>query len=99
MSEQLQRELSRKGRSLSNPSPQRLRAWRLYFESALALVDVLDAELDRDAGIPLRWFDAPVHLGETGRGLGMDQPAGGNRHKQGRFHAAGEPPAVACHVQ
>ena len=44
---------------------ERLRAWRLYFESALALVDVLDAELERDAGIPLRWYDVLVHLEET----------------------------------
>jgi primosomal protein N' (replication factor Y) len=32
---------------LSSPSPERLRAWRLYFESALALMDVLDAELEQ----------------------------------------------------
>ena len=35
---------------LSSPSPERLRAWRLYFESALALLDVLDAELDATPG-------------------------------------------------
>lgn len=61
--------------SLSSPSPERLRAWRLYFESALALVDVLDAELERDAGIPLRWYDALVHLEESPDGLRMNELA------------------------
>jgi hypothetical protein len=53
----------------------RLRAWRLYFESALALADVLDAELERDAGIPLRWYDALVQLEETPDGLRMNELA------------------------
>jgi DNA-binding MarR family transcriptional regulator len=60
---------------LSSPSSERLRAWRLYFESALALIDVLDAELERDAGIPLRWYDALVHLEETPDGLRMNELA------------------------
>src|SRR5881394_519018 len=64
MSIQMQRGLSHEEPSLSTPSPEGLRAWRLYFESALALVDVLDAELERDAGIPLRWYDVLVHLEE-----------------------------------
>jgi DNA-binding MarR family transcriptional regulator len=60
---------------MSIPSPERLRAWRLYFESALALHDVLDAELERDAGIPLRWYDVLVHLDETPGGLRMNELA------------------------
>ena len=56
---------------MSTPSSDRFRAWRLYFESALALVDVLDAELERDAGIPLRWYDVLIHLEETPGGLRM----------------------------
>ena len=75
MREQLQRGLSQKGGTLSSPSPERLRAWRLYFESALALIDVLDAELERDAGMPLRWYDALVHLEETPDGLRMNELA------------------------
>src|SRR4051812_47040620 len=75
MRKQLQSELSRKESSLSSPSPERLRAWRLYFESALALIDVLDAELERDAGIPMRWYDALVHLEETPSGLRMNELA------------------------
>jgi DNA-binding MarR family transcriptional regulator len=75
MNEQLHSELSQEGRSLSTPSPDRLRAWRLYFESALALNDVLDVELERDAGIPLRWYDALIHLEETPDGLRMNELA------------------------
>src|SRR3954453_10629578 len=75
MSEQLQSELSQEEQPLSSPSPERLRAWRLYFESALALLDVLDAELERDAGIPLRWYDVLVHLEETPDGLRMNELA------------------------
>ena len=75
MSRQLQSELSHGEQSLSRPAPERLRAWRLYFESALALVDVLDAELERDAGIPLRWYDVLVHLEETPDGLRMNELA------------------------
>src|ERR1041385_9527029 len=75
MNKQLQSGLSSKELSLSSPSPERLRAWRLYFESALALVDVLDAELERDVGIPMRWYDVLVHLEETPDGLRMNELA------------------------
>ncbi len=75
MSKQLQRVLSQREQPRSRLSPERLRAWRLYFESALALADVLDAELERDAGIPLRWYDALVHLEESTDGLRMNELA------------------------
>jgi DNA-binding MarR family transcriptional regulator len=72
MREQLQSELSQEAQSLSR---ERLLAWRLYFESALALTDVLDAELERDAGIPLRWYDVLVHLEESPQGVPMNELA------------------------
>jgi DNA-binding MarR family transcriptional regulator len=75
MNEQLRDGLSQRGQSLSSPSPEGLRAWRLYFESALALADVLNGELERDAGIPLRWYDALVQLEETPEGLRMNELA------------------------
>src|SRR5438046_4863018 len=75
MKKQLHRGLSQSEQKLSSPSLERLRAWRLYFESALALTDVLDAELERDAGIPLRWYDTLVHLEETPDGLRMNELA------------------------
>jgi DNA-binding MarR family transcriptional regulator len=47
---------------LSSPSPEQLHCWRLYVESSLALVDVLDTELQDTAGIPQRWYDVLIHL-------------------------------------
>jgi DNA-binding MarR family transcriptional regulator len=61
--------------SLSSPPTERLRAWRLCFESVLALADVLDRELERDAGIPLRWYDALIHLEDAPDGLRMNELA------------------------
>ena len=72
MAEQLQNELSHGERSLSSPSPERLRAWRLFFESALALQSVLDTELEHQAGLPLRWYDVLVHLEESPHGVPMN---------------------------
>ena len=72
MKKQLQRELSQGGQALSSPSAERLRCWRLYFESAMALVDVLDAELERDAGISQRSYDVLVHLEESPSGVPMN---------------------------
>jgi DNA-binding MarR family transcriptional regulator len=60
---------------LSTPSPERLRSWRLFFESALALVDVLDEELQRQAGLPMRWYDVLVHLEESPDGIPMNELA------------------------
>src|SRR5512147_3339667 len=61
--------------TLSSPSPERLRAWRLFFESALALLDVLDAELEQAVGIPQRWYDVLVHLEESPQGIPMNELA------------------------
>ena len=71
----MQSEHSHAQSSLSSPPPERLRAWRLYFESVLALADVLDRELERDAGIPLRWYDALIHLEDAPDGLRMNELA------------------------
>jgi DNA-binding MarR family transcriptional regulator len=75
VSGQLQNGQSQSEGSLSSPSRERLRAWRLYFESALALNDVLDIELQQDAGIPVSWYDALVHLEEAPGGLRMNELA------------------------
>src|SRR5450631_2628865 len=73
--QQLQDGLLQRERSLSTPSPERLRSWRLFFESALALVDVLDEELQRQAGLPMRWYDVLVHLEESPDGIPMNELA------------------------
>ena len=75
MEQQLQSGLLQRESSLSSPSPERLRSWRLYFESAMALVDVLDEELEAQAGIPMRWYDALVHLEESPQGVPMNELA------------------------
>jgi DNA-binding MarR family transcriptional regulator len=68
----LQREQSQRELSLSSPTTEGLRAWRLFFESALALVDVLDTELQQETGIPLRWYDVLVKLEEAPEGIPMN---------------------------
>src|SRR5215469_8851379 len=75
MNEQLQSGLSTTERSLSTPSPERLRTWRLFFESALALLDVLDAELEQAVGISQRWYDVLVHLEDSPHGIPMNELA------------------------
>jgi DNA-binding MarR family transcriptional regulator len=60
---------------LSSPSPERLRSWRLFFESALALGDVLDTELEEAVGITQRWYDVLVHLEESPDGIQMNELA------------------------
>jgi DNA-binding MarR family transcriptional regulator len=60
---------------LSTPSPERLRCWRLFFESALALMDLLDAELQQEAGIPQRWYDVLVHVEDFPEGIRMNELA------------------------
>jgi DNA-binding MarR family transcriptional regulator len=57
---------------LSSPSAERLRAWRLFFESGLALNDVLGTELERETGIPMRWYDVLVQLEESPEGIPMN---------------------------
>jgi DNA-binding MarR family transcriptional regulator len=63
------------GSDVSSPSPERLHCWRLYIESALALVDVLDSELEQAVGISQRWYDVLVHLEESPQGIPMNELA------------------------
>src|SRR3954468_3081110 len=72
MNEQLQNAQSHGEPSLSSPSPERLRAWRLYLENALALIDVLDREHEADIGLPTRWYDVLIHLEDAPDGLRMN---------------------------
>src|SRR5436190_7813137 len=45
--QQLHSGLSQNDQTSSSPSPEGLRAWRLYFESGLAVTSALSAELER----------------------------------------------------
>ena len=60
-------------RPLSSPSPEQLRCWRLHGE--LALVDVLDTELEETRVDPQRWYDVLVHLEESPDGIAMTELA------------------------
>ena len=60
---------------MSSPSRERLRAWRLFFESALAVIDVLEVEMERDAGFPLPWYDVLVQLEDAPEGRRMNELA------------------------
>ena len=75
MSKQLRSALSHREQSLSSPSPERLHSWRLFFESALGLLDVLNSELEQAVGIPQRWYDVLVHLEELPEGIRMNELA------------------------
>jgi DNA-binding MarR family transcriptional regulator len=70
---------------LSSPSPERLRAWRLFFESALALIDVLGKELEEAADIPMRWYDVLVQLEESPQGIPMNLLAERILHSKSGF--------------
>jgi len=50
-------------------------AWRVFFECALALPDILDAELQASGGLSFRWYDVLVHLEEAGGGVPMTEIA------------------------
>ena len=75
MSKQLQSGLSHDGTILVKPLAGAAARWRLFFESALALLDVLDAELEQAVGIPQRWYDVLVHLEESPDGIPMNELA------------------------
>jgi DNA-binding MarR family transcriptional regulator len=53
--------------TLSSPTRERLVVWRSFFETAWALLDLLDTDLQERASIPLRWYDVLVHLEENER--------------------------------
>ena len=71
----MQSEQSHNEQSLSSPTPDELRAWRLFFESAMALLDVLGSELETETGLSMRWYDVLVQLEETPHGIAMNQLA------------------------
>ena len=62
---------------MSSPNQKQLAGWRVFLETAYALIDILDAELQAACGISLRWYDALVHLEEAEEdGLRMNELAG-----------------------
>lgn len=47
----------------------------MFFECALALPDILDAELQRAGELSFRWYDVMVHLEEEPDGVPMNEVA------------------------
>ena len=60
---------------MSSPTAQQRAQWRVFLETALALIDILDAELQAQRGITLGWYDVLVHLEDAPDGLGMTEIA------------------------
>jgi DNA-binding MarR family transcriptional regulator len=60
---------------MSSPTSNQLAAWRVFLETAFALIDILDAELQAEGKITIGWYDALVHLDGAQDGLGMTELA------------------------
>lgn len=61
---------------MSSPTREELAAWRAFFECAFALIDILDADLQDERGMTLRWYDVMVQLDEVGGACRMSELAG-----------------------
>ena len=61
---------------LSSPTREQLAAWRVFLETAYALIDILDAELQAERDLTLRWYDVLIQLEEAEGGLRMNELAG-----------------------
>jgi DNA-binding MarR family transcriptional regulator len=59
----------------SSPTPAQRAQWRVFLETALAVIDILDAEMQAERGITLTWYDALIHLEDAPDGLGMTELA------------------------
>ncbi len=61
---------------MSSPTSEQLASWRVFLETAWALTDIMDAEMQAERGLTLRWYDVLVHLEEASDGLQMKELAG-----------------------
>jgi DNA-binding MarR family transcriptional regulator len=61
--------------SMSTLSKQERAVWRNFIESAWALLDILDTELQAESKLTLRWYDVLVHLEDAEHGLRMNELA------------------------
>jgi DNA-binding MarR family transcriptional regulator len=61
---------------VSSATREQLAAWRVFLECAFALIDILDAELQDERGLTLRWYDVLVQLEEAGGSCRMTDLAG-----------------------
>lgn len=49
--------------------------WRTFLETSLWMLDLLDREMQQNAGIPIRWYDVLIHLEEAPAGMRMNDLA------------------------
>lgn len=63
-------------RKLSSPTRKQLAAWRTFFETSLALLDICDAEIEAECGFNIRWYDVLAHLEGIEGGMQMNELAG-----------------------
>jgi DNA-binding MarR family transcriptional regulator len=71
----LQIERSHSEASLSSLTDEQRAIWRVFLECGYALIDILDAELQAEAGMTLRWYDVLVNLEEADRPVRMNELA------------------------
>ena len=60
---------------MSSPNSEQRAIWRVFLECGYALIDILDAELQAEAGMTLRWYDVLVNLEEAERPVRMNELA------------------------
>jgi DNA-binding MarR family transcriptional regulator len=60
---------------MSSPTKAELAAWRIFLETAWAVIDVLDSDMQEKTGLSFRWYDVLVHLEEATDGLRMNELA------------------------
>jgi DNA-binding MarR family transcriptional regulator len=60
---------------VSRLTREQLRTWRVFLECGYALIDILDAELQAEGGMSLRWYDVLVNLEEAERPVRMNEVA------------------------
>jgi DNA-binding MarR family transcriptional regulator len=60
---------------VSSPSQKQRAIWRVFFECAYALIDILDAELRVERDMTLRWYDVLVVLEEAENPVRMNELA------------------------
>src|SRR5579862_805849 len=60
---------------MSSPTANQRAQWRVFLETALAVIDILDSEMQAQRGITLAWYDVLIHLEDAPDGLGMTEIA------------------------
>lgn len=60
---------------MSSPSQDQLIAWRTFLETSLAVIDLIDHDLQVDSGLSVRWYDVLIALESALDGIRMNELA------------------------